>query len=1074
MLSLIVSNRMELLYESLKSKLFLENPFPFTKRIIGIPQTGLRDWLTFRFAQDPDIGIAMGIEMMGEEGVFAFLTHLLAPQPLLYEPSRLELSLALEKILREGAFEKLGFGASSLRSKNRRIRLLAEKLAAVFQRYGREGIEFFKEWKADCIQKQIWDSLFTEERGWSYPHKIVESLELKDSQAPDNLQVHLFGWNSLSPVFLKLLEKCSSVLPVTLYLLSPCQMYWEDLLSSRERQSLERYWRRRRATSACQAALHALLEETNPLLAQMGQVGRRFFSQLENLACDNQERYAISPQILELPSYAALVSGDLRVEGDQKCTLLSALQADLLLLRIPEKGVPFSLPTEDDSLQVHRCPSKAREVQILYDALLGILSRHATEDNPLYASDILILTPSLVEYAPYITALFNRSESQLKAHILGLSLRQMSAFVQNYFQLLELASSQWEPSRLSQLFNTPFFRQKHRLHQEDLEKIQEWMRELSLQSGTGEWKSSFYSLFHSLADGKGSSISFSELELLGKWEALVRALQADLKPLNSDVELSLEDWSGYLRCLCEAYLAPVDAESFDHRELLFAEFARFQKASKTLPEERFSFESIYERLKASLETQVFNARDTDLRCVRFSPLHAASAYPSRVVVLMGMEEESFPRSTWRSPLDLLGDTLSSPAEKERYLFLECLLAARDYLLISYVSVSSRDGKEQPPCLPLQELLQYAQTHFSWSGEPISSLLYLHPFSPFDVNYFKPDSRFKNYSTPYFRALEASKKSSPRLNVDFPLQRQLPSRLLELRLLESAVKNPVKFFLNERLKIDLPSGERRRVEKEEPLKFSPLEKYQLKKQALHEPLEQVIEKAKRRGMLPCGPFGQLAEVQLKEEVSYFPKESWEFHLTSGCGSPYEIRKGIWQVPPVYLDHPEMGAIEVTGVLGQVTAKGLWCAKECSLREAIAAFPKFLLLTALQVQGSLREFSLIPELIFLEEGSKKSPFFKDPHVLLNKWVSHYLVCWNQCCPLMADWVKLFLTGNREAVIKGIERDLTGSPYAEPCRYFLSHAGLEGSEGIWRWIDPWITPAQTLYGELAESWFSKKGKA
>ena len=74
------------------------------------------------------------------------------------------------------------------------------------------------------------------------------------------------------------------------------------------------------------------------------------------------------------------------------------------------------------------------------------------------------------------------------------------------------------------------------------------------------------------------------------------------------------------------------------------------------------------------------------------------AIPFRVVCLLGMDDESFPRSSARASFDLmqnprLGDR--NLRDDDRQLFLEALLSARDALLVTYVGQSAQDDSVRP-------------------------------------------------------------------------------------------------------------------------------------------------------------------------------------------------------------------------------------------------------------------------------------------------------------------------------------------------------------------------------------------
>ena len=58
------SNDLNFLYENLKSNLFHPSPHPFLRRLIIVYGPAMKSWLTMQMAQDPDLGIATGIEII--------------------------------------------------------------------------------------------------------------------------------------------------------------------------------------------------------------------------------------------------------------------------------------------------------------------------------------------------------------------------------------------------------------------------------------------------------------------------------------------------------------------------------------------------------------------------------------------------------------------------------------------------------------------------------------------------------------------------------------------------------------------------------------------------------------------------------------------------------------------------------------------------------------------------------------------------------------------------------------------------------------------------------------------------
>ena len=63
-LDIFFSNQVEQLYSHLKKRLFCPvTSNPFTKRTAIVPSPAMKIWLSLRFADDPEIGVATGFKI---------------------------------------------------------------------------------------------------------------------------------------------------------------------------------------------------------------------------------------------------------------------------------------------------------------------------------------------------------------------------------------------------------------------------------------------------------------------------------------------------------------------------------------------------------------------------------------------------------------------------------------------------------------------------------------------------------------------------------------------------------------------------------------------------------------------------------------------------------------------------------------------------------------------------------------------------------------------------------------------------------------------------------------------------
>jgi exodeoxyribonuclease V gamma subunit len=96
--------------------------------------------------------------------------------------------------------------------------------------------------------------------------------------------------------------------------------------------------------------------------------------------------------------------------------------------------------------------------------------------------------------------------------------------------------------------------------------------------------------------------------------------------------------------------------------------------------------------------------------ITFCALHPMRSIPAKIICLLGMDHDKFPKSGSKYGFDLIrsvpreGDRSSNL--DERQLFLDLILSARDHLFISYTGKGIRDNKTRPPSPCLEELYQW--------------------------------------------------------------------------------------------------------------------------------------------------------------------------------------------------------------------------------------------------------------------------------------------------------------------------------------------------------------------------------
>lgn len=1137
-LTVYYSNRTEVLFEDFKENLYA-NSHPLSKRLVIVPSSAMKSWLINQMAKDSDLGIAAGMEMGFLEPSLSKLHSLLnnscQSTSSSYEPSPLELALALESEITNIAdsshpspqWSQLCryLGPNSLR-RDKRIGALAAQLASLFLNYGIYAGEMLKAWQRSALadwQGLLWQKMEEIFKTWDYPLRKFNHINISTDFTDRDLQVHLFGLSHIPPITHRFLEKISAHIPVNYYMLSPCQKFWSDILSDRESQRLQRYWKVSNASENEQHKLEEFLQDRNPLLANLGRLGREMASQIESSEAAIYEKYALPESVLSYPQYQEEMTSEISLQkSTTSLTLLQAVQADIALLRDPASQEKIAFDLYDQSLQVHAAAKPMREVQIVYDSLMALIEKHQQDNDPILPGDIFVMAPDIVAYAPWIRSVFQSPDSLLDIHLIDKQLPGQHPLILAYRHLIQLPLGRWDIGSIIQLLEYPAFQLRHGLKVEEISLVLRWIKEAGVRWGkdaahrnellkrdhcekemgeswSGTWEHGLGRLLEGLAMVPDDSseagefypiegIETSQGEILGKVLSLLRSLMIDLKPLIDQSRLTLREWSMYLKCLCDAYLR-TDGEFADSYKLLLDQFASFGRVHENLQEESYPFHSIQRHLVGMWEQSTASQRESNSNVVRFSSLLPMRTIPAKVVVLMGMNDGAFPRSDQASSLNLLlesrnADYFPSRVDADRYVFLEALLSARQYFLLTYTSQEAGEPKECLPSLLVSELMNYVDKSYLLPEGKISDhCIYRHPFYPFHKAYFTEGSRFKSYFQCYYNAALTYYHAEKQLPHTFLPAFSLQSNdaltepqevVIDLADLIAFIKNPIKTYLNKSMGIYLEKEESRHLKKDEELLISRLESSKLMREASFISPMGIFQRAEKMGVLPQGPFRAIEKQRMAREVDTLKSNllrqgiNIDQVFSLECSERYKtpIREdNVWHLPPLEMEISSGKTVRIVGRLETVSMQGLLVHADDEMTEAIKIWPTLLFFCCLKQRYAL---PIESRLIFIKgkKGAKEMAF-DEPSKLFVQLLDYYFK--GGISPLMPEWVAPLLKGDgdhlQKAVLGGEEE--FRPIYDEYLKWLRrSSPGIDLQENM----EYWQQEAKSLFATMNAAWYSK----
>jgi exodeoxyribonuclease V gamma subunit len=884
-LRLFTSNRLETLAGKLAQALRRPLASPFQAEVVVVRNKGMERWLRLELARRHGISANQRFpfpEAFSHELFRAVIPGLQENAPLDRETLTWRVMKALPELLPQPGFGSLVHYLHQERSSSdppdERKRLqLSARIANLFDQYLVFRPDMMLDWDAgggEGWQAELWRVVSADSQDthtatlWKRFHETLAQPSTRLDALPERLSI--FGVSALPPFYLGLFAALAQRVEVNLFLLQPSQEYWGDITSAREGERILRRQLRRG-----DAPFQLRLEPGNRLLASMGYLGRDFLK-------------------LILDAGDWLSDEDFTEPGED--SLLHTIQSDIVHLR--DRGKDPDCPrhavaTHDDSVQVHSCHSPLREMEILYDHLLDWFQR----DPSLTPRDIVVMTPDIEAYAPFVQAVFGAPEDkhqEIPFSLADRGARRQSHVIDTFLQILDLPDTRLGAATMLALLEAEAVRAKFSLSEADLENIRGWAEQTNIRWGKDDehraqlglpklpgntWRAGLDRLLlgYSLAArGErmfGEILPYDDIEgdvaaVLGHFVEFAERVFATVNELGE--KRPLEAWTSTFGAILDCFFQTSD--SAEHELQTIRDALQDLRRQRTLSgfDEAVDLAVVLERLRPALEEDCFGSGFLT-GGVTFCGLKPMRSIPFRAVCLVGMNDGAFPRTTRHLSFDLmakaprLGDR--STREDDRYLFLETLLSARDRLYFSYVGQSVRDNKQAPPSVLVSELLDYIEQGFTLDAQPDGQhwrehLVIQQRLQAFNEDYFRAGSRLFSYSAVNCRASEFTRQPRRGSVIFVPKALSEPEaefRHVTLDHLANFLANPAKFFLNRRLGIFLPQGEAE-LEEREPFVLDGLAGYWLRQELLerlraNEPLASVRHLKQASGDLPLGTVGE---------------------------------------------------------------------------------------------------------------------------------------------------------------------------------------------------------------------------
>ncbi len=591
---------------------------------------------------------------------------------------------------------------------------LIKNIADVFDDYALYRPELLKEWQSStdksfkhlspkiCWQPLLLDLLIKHIEVNPFAISAKQAIQrLIDGESPLKQlpdQLYIFGLSSLAPVQVELIQALSGLVQVKIFLLTPCPDLWHRCKHRREKLCKE--W---------EAPFDGRwLLEASQLEANIGRMGSEFQQLLEGSG-ECQLGQWEKGDLFAAPANIACQEG-------RNPTLIEQIQQQLV---IKEKQNCLFRTEDDNSLIFMACPGQLRQIQLVRDHIIQLLAK----DDSLEPKDILIMTPQTKELTPIIASVFNDISAtgvNLPWCITDNDPIENSGITKYIFKLLEIAEKRFTATDLDSLISNNALQVKQGLSQMEVNNISRSLNATGFRWGLDseeregdETHSLSWCLDRWLLGlvlpttpevaPKGiapfaNGISPAEVK---KWWEVLSALSNEIRLVRQSH--TCRDWIELLKGILQSLVKNTNRWDWEYQSLLdvFSEWYETAGNCQSNINANVVVDILQEALL--LGKKRFGHRSGKITISALEPMRAI---PYRVIILMGLDADIFPRYQNKPSFNLLlnqrrlGDPKSS--DQDRYVILEALMSTRQHLMITWNCRREKTGDFIHPSNPVQQ------------------------------------------------------------------------------------------------------------------------------------------------------------------------------------------------------------------------------------------------------------------------------------------------------------------------------------------------------------------------------------
>ncbi len=650
-----------------------------------------------------------------------------------------------------------------------KLYFLSFKIADLYDKYLVYRIDLLNSWENFKVSNinnihQLWQSIlwkkiikyYKNKYGYfvnrsNFYFKFIELLK-KDILSKVNdlpLNIFIFNVSFLPPMYVDFFFSISKQINVHYFIVNPSFNYWYDKNYFYEFYKNIYDFSNERFFKNINNKYSFLNKNLNLMLLNCGKIFADYLNIINNY--DN---------FINIKSFVV----------KNNSTLLNKIQNNILYFKennffsqkknICKDNIIFE---NDNSVSINSCYGYLREVEILQDFILNLII-----NNNYTVDDIIVVVSDIYIYYPYIKGVFSNSNCRkfLPFHIMEDENYLNNKIFDVFMQLLNLRNIDFTFDNMMFFLKNNFILEKFDINLNDLEIIKNIINDVGICSGINNFSVKFsiddYNFFTWDNGIKRILLSYAINNNFCIWNNIVPYVNIgdnffnDILSKLTNFIHKLMYWKNVFKkkyvfkswlLICQNLLNDFFIESYVNR----CDFLHKDKWSKI--NYSYKFGNFNRKIGSNLFTKIIinflkkkrSLNKYSIGHINFGSFVSLKSIPFKVICLIGMNSDLFPRNLYFHDFDLMylypriGDR--NKRENDKYIFLESLISAKEKFYISYINYSLSKNEKCYPSLLVDNLLDYININFFCNEKNINHIVFkdkfcvLHNKYVFDIKNF---------------------------------------------------------------------------------------------------------------------------------------------------------------------------------------------------------------------------------------------------------------------------------------------------------------------------------------------------